>query len=264
MKRLVPYFSFLLLFPVLSSFTPVKKVVQPYVLKTLVIDAGHGGHDAGCKGLKSQEKDVALQIAMKFGNYVEEYFPTLNVIYTRKSDTFVELIDRANIANTAKADLFMSIHCNYNPNKSAFGTETFAMGLHVSEANLSVAKRENSVIELEENYKSNYDGFDPNSPESYILFSLFQNANLDKSLSLAAKVQHQFQYKVNRFNRGVKQAGFLVLYKTAMPSVLIETGFLSNREEEKFMNSEEGQTYLASAIFRAFKEYKNELEGEGK
>jgi N-acetylmuramoyl-L-alanine amidase len=234
----------------------------PYRLKTVVIDAGHGGHDAGCLGASAKEKDVALAIALKLGQYIEETFPDVKVIYTRKTDVFIELMERAAIANKAKADLFISIHCNASPNKAAYGTETYAMGLHVSEANLNVAKRENSVILLEENYETNYDGFDPKSTEAYIIFSLYQNVNIDKSLSLASKIQTQFEERVKRFNRGVKQAGFIVLYKTNMPSILIETGFLSNPQEEKFLASDEGQVNVASAIFRAFREYKSEMEKE--
>lgn len=245
---------------VLCSFTNIIHFDKTYQIKTIVIDAGHGGHDTGCKGVESLEKDVALSIALKAGKYIEDNFPEVKVIYTRSDDTFIELIERANIANNAKADLFISVHCNANESTKPFGTETYAMGLHVSEANLKVAQRENSAILLEDDYKQNYEGFDPKSPEAYIMFSLYQNANLDKSLNLASKVQSQFEGRLQRTSRGVKQAGFLVLYKTTMPSILIETGFLTNREEEKYMVKEENQYYLASAIFRAFREYKEEME----
>ena len=228
-------------------------------VKVVCIDAGHGGKDGGCHGSYSNEKDIALSIALKLGKYIEENFDDVKVVYTRTTDVFVELNERANIANKAKADLFICVHVN-SGGSTAIGTETYAMGLHVSEANLRVAKRENSSILLEDNYKTNYENFDPNSPESYIIFSLTQNAFLDQSLNFAAKIQKQFTDKVGRKDRGVKQAGFLVLYKTAMPSVLIETGFLTNTEEEKFLNSSIGQDYMASAIYRAFKEYKKELE----
>lgn len=236
--------------------------IAPYRLKTVVIDAGHGGHDPGCHGASVKEKDVALAVALKVGKLIEENYPDVKVVYTRKTDVFIELMERAEIANKAKADLFISIHCNANDNKAAYGSETYAMGLHVSEANLNVAKRENSVILLEENYEQNYDGFDPKSTEAYIIFSLYQSNNLDKSLALASKVQDQFTHKLKRFNRGVKQAGFIVLYKTNMPSILIELGFLSNREDEKYLASADGQTNLAGSIFQAFKTYKSEMEKE--
>jgi len=233
-------------------------------VKTVVIDAGHGGHDGGCQGANSSEKNVALAIALKLGKYIEENFPDVKVIYTRKTDVFIELTERARIANKAKADLFICVHANANDNKAAFGTETFVMGLHKTDANLRVAQRENSSILLEDDYKSKYENFDPNSPESYITMTLMQSAYLEQSLLLASKIQTQFTDRVGRKNRGVKQAGFLVLHQTSMPSVLIETGFLTNKEEEKFLNSDIGQDYLASAIYRAFKEYKTELEVKSK
>jgi N-acetylmuramoyl-L-alanine amidase len=183
----------------------------------------------------------------------------VKVIYTRKNNTFVELIDRAGIANKNGADLFISIHCNAGPS-AAYGTETYTMGLHKTEGNLQVANRENSVILKEENYQKNYDGFDPRSPQSHILMSLYQSAYLDNSLRFAQKVQYNFKTKIGRTSRGVKQAGFLVLWKSAMPSALIEIGFLTNPEEEKYLNDKSGQTYIASGIYKAFKEYKQEME----
>ncbi|MGV3538598.1 MAG: N-acetylmuramoyl-L-alanine amidase family protein, partial [Rufibacter sp.] len=183
----------------------------------------------------------------------------VKVIYTRKNDTFVELIDRAGIANKNHADLFISIHCNSGPS-AAYGTETYTMGLHKTTGNLSVAQRENSVILQEENYKEKYNGFNPSSPQSHILFSLYQSAYIDNSLRFAQKVEEQFKKKVGRSSRGVKQAGFLVLWKSAMPSALIEIGFLTNPKEEAFLNDKTNQTYMASGIYRAFKEYKQELE----
>jgi N-acetylmuramoyl-L-alanine amidase len=224
--------SILLGFGLNNSFA---KIAGPYKVKTVVIDAGHGGHDIGCSGIHSYEKDVTLALALQTGKLIEENFPDVKVIYTRKTDVFISLLERANIANKAKADLFISFHCNANKNKAAYGAETYAMGLHVSEANLNVAKRENEVILLEENYERNYDGFDPTSTEAYIIFSLYQNVNIDKSLYLASKVQEQFTQKLKRYNRGVKQAGFIVLYKTNMPSILIESGFLTNKAEEEFL-----------------------------
>jgi N-acetylmuramoyl-L-alanine amidase len=229
-------------------------------VKTIVIDAGHGGHDGGCQGSNSQEKHVALAIALKLGKYIEENFSDVKVIYTRKTDVYLKLWERAAIANKANADLFICVHANANDNKKALGTETYVMGLHKSAANLNVAKRENSSILLEEDYKTKYSDFDPNSPESYIVLTLRQNAFIDQSLNFAAKIQKQFTERVGRKNRGVKQAGFLVLHQTNMPSVLIETGFLTNLEEEKFLVSNIGQEYIASAIYRAFKDYKNEIE----
>ena len=232
---------------------------KEYKVRTVVIDAGHGGKDVGCNGKFSQEADVALKLALQLGGMIEKNLPDVKVIYTRKSDHFVELVDRAGIANKNNADLFISIHLNAGPS-AAYGTETYTMGLHTSEGNLKVAKRENSVILHEDNYKENYDGFDPNSPQSHILFALHQSAYLDNSLRFADKVEKEFRHKVGRHSRGVKQAGFLVLWKSYMPSVLIECGFLTNPNEEKYLNDKSGQSYMASGIYRAFKEYKQELE----
>jgi N-acetylmuramoyl-L-alanine amidase len=241
------------------------KIKQTFFgIKTVCIDAGHGGHDGGCQGKNSQEKHVALSIALQLGKYIEDNFPEVEVVYTRKTDVYLKLWERAAVANKAKADLFICVHANANDNKLAYGTETFVMGLHKSESNLNVAKRENSSILLEEDYKTKYSDFDPNSPESYIVLTMRQNAFLDQSLNFAAKVQKQFTERVGRKNRGVKQAGFLVLHQTNMPSVLIETGFLTNVDEEKFLVSKTGQDYLASAVYRAFKEYKTEIESKQK
>ena len=241
-------------------FFAYKEDVKTFAITRVVIDAGHGGHDGGCVGSSSKEKEVTLAVALKLGKYIEENFNDVKVIYTRKTDVFVELHERASIANSNKADFFICIHCNSGP-KDAIGAETYVMGLHKTEDNLNVAKRENASIMMEENYKTNYEGFDPNSPESYIAFSLYQNAFMSQSLSFASKVQSQFKEKTGRYSRGVKQAGFLVLYKTTMPSVLIETGFLTNSVEEKFLNTAGGQDQIASAIFRAFRDYKLEKEG---
>jgi N-acetylmuramoyl-L-alanine amidase len=231
-----------------------------FKVDVVVIDAGHGGKDHGTSGKLMKEKDVALKIALKLGSYIEKNIPGVKVIYTRKDDRYLPLDERADIANRNKADLFICIHANANPNVRAFGTETYVMGLHKDENNLSVAKRENSVILLDENYHERYEGFDPNSPESYILFTLTQSAFQTSSLSFAQKVEDQFKKRVGRVSRGVKQAGFLVLWRTTMPSVLIETGFLSNSPEEKFLAGEEGQELIASGIYRAFKDYKTEVE----
>ncbi|MBO7478709.1 MAG: N-acetylmuramoyl-L-alanine amidase [Salinivirgaceae bacterium] len=229
---------------------------------TVVLDAGHGGHDTGAIGKKGKEKDVVLSIALKVGDYIKKNTPDTRVIYTRDDDFFVPLDERAAIANKNNADLFVSIHANSNKNSKPFGTETFAMGLHKSQSNLDVAQKENSVIVLEQDYNTKYEGFDPSSAESYIIFSLMQNVYLDKSLKLASMVQDEFREKAKRADRGVKQAGFLVLWHTKMPSVLIETGFISNEEEEKYLMSANGQDYLASAIFRAIRDYLASLEAE--
>ncbi|RAU83686.1 N-acetylmuramoyl-L-alanine amidase family protein [Pontibacter arcticus] len=232
---------------------------KEYKIRTIVIDAGHGGKDVGCNGQVSKEADVALKLALEVGSLIEKNLPDVKVVYTRKTNTFVELIDRAGIANKNNADLFISIHLNAGP-PAAHGTETYTMGLHTSEGNLKVAKRENAVILQEDNYKENYGGFDPNSPQSHILFALHQSAYIGNSLRFAEKVEREFKNKVGRSSRGVKQAGFLVLWKSSMPSVLIEAGFLTNPTEEKFLNDKTNQTYMASGIYRAFKEYKQELE----
>jgi len=212
-------------------------------------------------GKKYKESQIALAIALKLGILIRENFPDVEVVYTRRNDTFVELYNRAKIANTAKADLFISIHCNASKTTTASGTETWVMGLHKSQANLEVARLENATILMEDDYENQYDGFDPNSPEANIIFSLFQNIFLDQSLQLAANVQNQFEKRLGRVNRGVKQAGFLVLYKTTMPGILIESGFISNAEEETYLGSENGQTLIASALYRAFRDYKNTIEG---
>ena len=230
-------------------------------VRTVVIDPGHGGNDPGCHGpAAAYEKHVALAISLKLAKLIETYFPDIKVILTRKTDVFIELYRRAQIANENKADLFICIHCNSGP-KTAFGAETFIMGLHKSEDNLNVAKRENAVILKEDNYEKKYDGFDPNSPEANIIFSLYQNAFLYQSLFFAERIQHQFKNSAKRHNRGVKQAGFLVLYRTTMPSVLIETGFLTNAEEEKYLKSSAGQDEIAESILSALQDYKNWIEG---
>lgn len=239
------------------SFTGQGK--DTYKIKTIVIDAGHGGHDAGCLGSSSREKHVALDIALKFGKMIETNFPDIHVVYTRKTDVFIPLHERANIANRAHADLFICIHLNAG-GKTAYGSETYVMGNHKTENNLDVAKRENATILLEDDYLKKYDGFDPNSPEANIIFSLYQSQFMSQSLLFASNIQDEFTEYAGRNNRGVKQAGFLVLYKTAMPAVLIECGFLTHEPEEKFLASDKGQNTMAAAIYRAFKEYKVDME----
>lgn len=237
---------------------------QPHTLaqkvQRVVIDAGHGGHDPGAIGSKSKEKDIALALVLKAGKLISENLKDVEVIYTRKTDVFVELYRRARIANEAKADLFISVHCNANASKSPYGSETYVMGLHRSSANLAVAQLENAAILLEDDYHVQYDGFDPTSPEGNIFFSMLQNAYLDQSLHMASSVQKYFKSIVNLNDRGVKQAGFLVLYKTTMPSVLIETGFISNLNEEKLLMSETGQNNIALSIYNAVKDYKTSVE----
>jgi N-acetylmuramoyl-L-alanine amidase len=254
---------FFILLVVCVSVSFNYKEAKTIKLKKVVIDAGHGGDDPGAVGKKSKEKDIALSIALKLGNCIKENLPEVQVIFTRSTDKFVELYKRARIANENKADLFISIHCNSTVKPESSGTETWVMGLHKSQANLEVAKKENSTILLENDYSQQYDGFDPNSPEANIIFSLYQNIYLDHSLTLATKVQNQFTIKAGRVSRGVKQAGFLVLFKTTMPGALIETGFISNPAEEEYLISEKGQNQIASSIFRAIRDYKNELEGNG-
>lgn len=229
-------------------------------VRTVVIDPGHGGKDPGASGKKYKEKDIVLSVALKLGDYIQKNFSDVKVIYTRDNDTFIPLDERPEIANKNKADIFISIHANASPKTYSFGTETFVMGDTRNASNFEVAKLENSVISFEENYEAKYEGFDPTSIESYIIFSLLQHTYLEQSLNIADKIQQQFREKVQRADRGVKQAGFLVLWKTTMPSVLVELGFISNPEEEKFLASSQGQDYLASALLRAFREYKNEIE----
>lgn len=248
-------FSFLF-----TGFQPTGSKAPEYKLRRVVIDAGHGGRDPGAIGSYSKEKDLTLSVALQVGKYIEELLPDVEVIYTRKTDVAIDLKERPNIANRNKADLFISIHCNAATNKSAYGTETFVMGTKNFEANFDIVKRENSVIILEENYEENYEGFDPTSPESYMMFNLTQKAFLSNSLSLASKVEEDFTSRVQRHSRGVKQAPLYVLWTTSMPSVLIELGFISNPAEERYLNSKQGQTYLASAIFRSIKAYKEEVE----
>ncbi len=227
----------------------------------LVIDPGHGGRDTGCIGtvLKVKEKDVNLSVAQLVGDYINKNHPDVKIIYTRKTDKFIVLDNRAQIANNAKADLFISIHANsVKPNNKPFGAETYTLGLARTEENLEVAKRENAVIYFEDDYKQKYEGFDPNSSESYIIFEFIQNKYVEQSVFLASAIQTQFKSTSQRKDRGVRQSGFLVLRATSMPSVLIELGYLSNKEEEAFLNTKAGQQKLARSISDAFTQYKNE------
>jgi N-acetylmuramoyl-L-alanine amidase len=225
----------------------------------IVIDPGHGGRDPGAIGSFSYERDITLAIALRTGAYIEQNLKDVKVVYTRKTDEFVDLNVRSDIANKNNADLFISIHANSNKLHNAYGTETYVMGHSKDQANLEVAMKENQVILLENDYSTKYEGFDPNSPESYIMFTLTQNIYLKQSTELAAMIQNQYKSQNGRFDRGVKQEAFWVLYKTTMPSVLTETGFISNSNEEKYINSKEGQDNIAASIFRACKEYIAEI-----
>ena len=227
-------------------------------IKTIVIDAGHGGKDPGCHGASAQEKHVCLSMALMLGAKINKYYPDINVIYTRDTDVFVELGERAKIANRNNADLFICIHANA-ASASAYGTETYVLGLHRTESQQSVAVRENSIIHLEDDGGAKYKSFDM-SPDAIIARQIQLSVFLDQSINFASKLQTEFT-SIGRHNRGVKQAGFLVLYKTTMPSVLIETGFLTNPKEEKFLADSTTQNQMAGSMFTAFKKYKNELEG---
>jgi len=277
-----------------TSFVYFKKG-KSGTIKTIVIDAGHGGKDPGCNGAISKEKDISLAVALKLGKLIEEHYKDIKVIYTRTTDVFVELEDRAQIANKAKADLFISIHCNAagkpvyikdpktgkkhiktyknkkgklivveKPNPEPFGTETYVMGLKNEEGKMKVATRENSAIFLEDDYEKKYEGFDPDSPESYIIMSNYTSAYVIQSANLAVKIQDEYTKKAGRIDKGVHRQSIWVLWRTAMPSILTEIGYLTNPLEEQFLGSKEGQDYLAKSIFRGFRKYKDEVEGTKK
>ena len=242
----------------LIFFAQNKNNTKPFVV---VLDAGHGGKDPGrptSYGYK--EKDIALDIVLKVGKNLEA-FQDIKVIYTRQTDVFLELRQRAAIANKADADLFVSVHCNAH-NSQAHGTETYVLGLHRNESNFRVAQQENEVIFLEDDYELNYEGFDPSSPESFIGLTLLQEDYLDQSIMLASHVQYNFTAKLSRKNRGVKQAGFWVLHNTYMPSVLIETGFITNKKEGDYLNSQKGKREVAKSISDAILEYRSTLNSD--
>ena len=227
----------------------------------VVIDAGHGGHDPGAIGKISKEKNINLKVALKLGNQIKQNCNDVKVVYTSSKDVFIPLDRRAEIANNAKADLFISIHTNaLANNRTAKGASTWTLGLAKSDANLEVAKRENSVILYEDDYKTRYAGFNPNSAESYIIFEFMQDKYMEQSVHLASLVQKQFRHHCKRIDRGVHQAGFLVLKASAMPSILVELGFISTPEEERYLNTDEGTTTLTRGIYRAFLAYKREHE----
>ena len=229
-------------------------------VQTIVLDAGHGGKDHGCLGANSREKEIALDVVLQLGEKIATYYPDIRIVYTRKKDVFVPLHERAKIANKAKADLFISIHCNAAGSTKAYGTETYVLGLHRAEDNLDVVKRENSSILMEDNYIQNYDGFDPNSPETHIILSMIQNAYLEQSIRLAYAIEHEFKKSAMNKSRGVKQAGFLVLRNTSMPSVLVELGFLSNAQEERYLVGQKGKVERVNGIFNAFESVLNKTQ----
>lgn len=259
MKRL----AFLLVCCLTLAGTVSAQKKEAGKVRTVVIDPGHGGVKPGAIGKHCSEKDIVLQVAKKLGKLINDNYPDVKVIYTRTTDVDIALSERAHIANTAKADLFLSIHANSHPTSTPTGVESFVMGLSKSKANMDVARKENADILLEKDYKSNsaYQGFDPNSPESSIIFAMFQNAYLDKSLTFAEMIQKQYGKSLNTVNRGVKQAEFMVLYMSAMPAVLTEIGFISNPTEEALMMSDAGQAKIAIALFNAFMAYKCAEEG---
>ncbi|MCA0430003.1 MAG: N-acetylmuramoyl-L-alanine amidase [Bacteroidetes bacterium] len=289
----IKYLLLLILFISLIVF-PAFKILSkaPKQIKTIVIDPGHGGKDPGCNGAIHKEKEVALAVALELGKLIEENYSDIKVIYTRTTDVFVELEERAQIANKAKADLFISIHCNAagkpvmikdpktgkkkkktyknkkgkivvveKPNPEPFGSETYVMGLKNEEGKMKVATRENSAIFYEDDYEKKYDGFDPDSPESYIIMSNYTSAYVIQSANLAMKIQEEYTKKAGRINKGVHRQSIWVLWRTAMPSILTEIGYLTNPLEEQFLGSKQGQSYLAKAIFRGFRKYKDEIEG---
>lgn len=240
------------------SFTTPFSTNYKADLNLIVLDAGHGGRDPGAVSGGIYEKTIVLNIVNKVKAMLEANKAThgIQVKLTRSDDTFIGLSRRAQIANEAKADVFISIHANANRSSQPYGTETYALGMHKSDANLDVVMKENGAILLEEDHEETYQGFDPNSEEAYIVFSLVQNAHLKESLRLAQNIEENFKAQAKRYSRGVKQAGFLVLWRTSMPAVLIETGFITNSTERQFLASDQGQTYLAKAIYQAILDYK--------
>lgn len=233
-------------------------------IKCVVIDPGHGGHDPGTvsTGAKYKEKDIVLSVGLKLGSMIKSKFPHIKIIYTRSTDKFVPLAERSDIANRNKADLFISIHVNATKSTGVSGTETFVMGMHKSESNFELCKAENSVIALEENYETKYEGFNPNSPESYIIFTLLQNTHLEQSIKLAEIVQNNYKKGPVYNNRGVKQGGLIVLWRSTMPAILTEIGFLSNAKDRAAMITKEGQTTIARRLFNAFCQYKEIYESD--
>ncbi|MEI7502191.1 MAG: N-acetylmuramoyl-L-alanine amidase, partial [Paludibacter sp.] len=222
----------------------------------VVLDAGHGGHDPGAMGNMSREKDINLAMVLNLGSIIERNFKDVKVVYTRKTDVYLTLQERADVVNNNHADLFICLHTNSSKSSAAYGAESYTLGLAKSKANLDVAMRENSVILLEEDYKTKYKGFDPTSVESYIMFEFMQDKYIDKSVEFSSNIQKQFVSYSHRSDRGVRQAGFWVLHRSACPSVLVEVGFISNADEERFLNTERGQDEMSTAIYNAFVNYK--------
>ncbi|MCF8274849.1 MAG: N-acetylmuramoyl-L-alanine amidase [Flavobacteriaceae bacterium] len=254
--KLLLFVSFILVLTFSSFVSKDKGKPQQFVV---VLDAGHGGNDPGNVGNGYKEKDIALKVVLEVGKQLEKN-PNIKVIYTRDKDVFIDLFVRGQIANKANADLFVSVHCNAH-HSDAHGTETFVLGTHRNHTNFEVAKKENSVIFLENDYESKYGGFDPNSPESVIGLTLAQEEYLDQSIQLASFIQNKFTNKLKRKSRGVKQAGFIVLHQTVMPSVLVEIGFLTYKDEGKYLNSDTGQKEISTAITDAIFEYKHTIDG---
>lgn len=255
-------FHIITILAALAIIIPIENNAQNtnFTLKTVVIDPGHGGKDPGAIIGKLKEKDIALDVALKTGQLIKNNYPNVDIIYTRDDDRFIPLNSRANIANKANADLFISIHVNYFNQSGINGTETYILGNHRSEENLKVAQMENSVILLEEDHNTKYEGFDPNSAESYIMFELIQNEFMEQSRQIADEIQTNFTQIAKRRNRGVRQAGFLVLRNTAMPSILIELGFLSNPNDKAFLVTQKGKDQLAHSIYKAFAKYKTKID----
>ena len=262
-KIFILTFSLLLVYP-LISFTEKAKPASPlFRIKTIVVDAGHGGHDGSTRGLIAREKDVALQVALKLGKIIEENMPDVKVVYTRTEDVFVPLYERIGLANSVKADLFISIHCNSMPSSmknrsSVRGVETFVSGFNRL-GQQDAALRENASMLLEKDYKDNYDGFDPKDPESIIIFSLMKNQFRDQSIKLASLMQNEY-IATGRIDRGVKEQSLAVLAKAGMPAVLTEIGFISSPQEEEYMTSEYGQTEIVSCLLKAIQTYKKQVE----
>ncbi len=252
-KKNYPFIAYFFLFALLFFTISVSAQEARF---TVVLDAGHGGHDPGATGSFSKEKNINLSVVLELGALIEKKCKDVKVVYTRKTDRYLTLQERADIVNNNHADLFICIHTNASPSSAAYGAESYTLGLAKSKSNLDVAMRENSVILMEDNYKTKYQGFDPNSVDSYIMFEFMQDKYIDRSIDFSSKVQKQFVSYSRRFDRGVFQAGFWVLHRSACPSVLVELGFISNAAEQRYLNSEQGRNEMSSAIFNAFNDYK--------
>ena len=261
---LIPKYLFCCYLTVIGALLAQESYAQSNIIQKIVIDAGHGDKDPGTTHGGINEKDVTLAVALKLGKLIKQHHPLVEVVYTRDKDVFIELDERSNIANKNHADLFISIHVNAEKNGTkASGSETYVMGANKTAAAMAVAQRENSVITYEEDYSTKYEGFDPNSPESYIIFSLMQNVYLEQSLHFASFIQEELGNNPIKVNRGVKQAGFWVLWRTAAPSVLVELGFMTNPTDRSVVSNDKQQDKLALAILNAFTRYKNMCEHTG-